>query len=229
MVDADVSEKIRVVLVEDHAVMREGTRLILEAEEDIEVVAEASDGEDAVKLCIQLKPDVVVLDIKLKGMNGVEAAKRIRIGAPDCAILVLSAYDYEQYVKAMLRAGARGYLLKSASGREVVEAVRLINAGGSPFSAVIASQIIEELSKSEAPFPPRKPSVEDLSEREFEVLRLLAKGARNTQIAEELSIGVHTVESHVKRICAKLSAKSRGEAVVNARQRGLLEIDELVV
>ncbi|MBI2954768.1 MAG: response regulator transcription factor [Chloroflexi bacterium] len=228
MGEGDVTERIRVVLAEDHAVMREGTRLILEAEEDIEVVAEADDGKDAVRLCAELMPDVIVLDIKLKEMNGVEVAKQIRVAAPRCSVLVLTAYDYEQYVKAMLRAGAKGYLLKSASGREVVEAVRLVSVGGSAFSAAITRQIVEELSDDDGPLPHRKAPPEDLSDREFEVLRLLARGARNVQIAEELSIAIHTVESHVRRICAKLTASSRGEAVLIARQRGLLDIDELM-
>jgi DNA-binding NarL/FixJ family response regulator len=160
-------------------------------------------------------------------MNGVEAAKRIKFTSPDSIILVLSSYDYEQYVKAMLRAGAKGYILKSASGRELVEAIRLACAGGSPFSEAIARQIVESLSKNESPLPPRKSSIEELSEREFEVLRLLAKGTKNTQIAELLEISINTVESHVKRLCGKLKVNTRGEAVVAARQRGLLEIDEV--
>lgn len=227
MIESEVARKIRVVLVDDHAVMREGTRLIFDAVEDIEVVAEAEDGEDAIRLCTELKPDVVILDIKLKGMNGVEAAKRIKFSVPECAILVLSAYDYEQYVKAMLRAGARGYVLKSASGREVVEAIRLVCAGGSPFSASITAQIVESISNNEAPFLSRKTSTEEFSDREFEVLRLLARGATNPQIADDLGITVNTVEFHVRKICSKLGVHTRGEAVVNARQRGLLEIDEV--
>jgi DNA-binding NarL/FixJ family response regulator len=225
---ADSEKKIRVVLADDHAVMREGTRLILDAEDDIEVIAEAEDGEEAARLCLELCPDVVLLDIKLKGLNGVEAAKRIHFTNPDCAILALSAYDYEQYVKAMMRAGALGYMLKSASGREVVEAVRLASTGASPLSASIAAQMVERSCPPEAPTLKGRPSEIDLSDREIEVLRLVARGAKNARIAEELDISVNTVETHVKRICTRLGAATRGEAVVAAMQRGYLESDEMV-
>ncbi len=227
--EADSVKRIRVVLADDHVVMREGTRLILDAEDDIEVIAEAEDGEDAARLCMELQPDVVLLDIKLKGMNGVEAAKRIRHSTPNCAILALSAYDYEQYVRAMMRAGAKGYLLKSASGREVVEAVRLASAGASPLSSSIAAHMVEGSGPHEMPFLAGRPATLDLTDREFEVLRLLAKGVKNVQIAEDLGISVNTVESHVKKICNKLGAATRGEAVISAMQRGYLEMDELVL
>ncbi len=217
------------VLADDHAVMREGTRMILDAEDDIEVIAEAEDGEDATRLCQELQPDVVLLDVKLRGMNGVEAAKRIHHVMPDCAILALSAYEYEQYVRAMMKAGARGYMLKSASGREVVEAVRLASSGASPLSASIAARMVESSSSVELSHAGGRPLDLDLSDREFEVLRLLARGAKNAQIADELEISVNTVETHVKRICNKLGATTRGEAVVSAMQRGYLEMDELVL
>ncbi|MBI4320872.1 MAG: response regulator transcription factor [Chloroflexi bacterium] len=211
-----VSEKIRVLLVDDHKVMRDGTRLILEAADDIEVVAEAESGEDAVRLALLLKPDVVVLDIKLKGQSGVQAAGRIKAEAPESQIVVLTAYDYDQYVRAMLEAGALGYILKSDGGRELVEAVRLVSEGSSAFSYWVAQRLIAEFCRATAtkkPFP-------ELSQRELEVLRLAARGGPYQQIAEGLGISTRTVESHIRNICDKLKVDTREDAVIEARKRG---------
>ncbi len=214
-------DRIRVLLVDDHAVMREGTRLILEAADDIEVVAEADSGEDAVRLALEVQPDVVVLDIKLKGKGGVHAAEQIKSELPETQILVLTAYDYDQYVRAMLDAGALGYLLKSASGREVVEAVRLVSKGGAAFSYWIAQRLIDEFCKSSSVQPVKNPSGE-LSEREMEVLRLAARGARPLQISQSLSIGIRTVESHMRNIFDKLEVTSRYDAIIVARRKGYI-------
>ncbi|MGB5931463.1 MAG: response regulator transcription factor, partial [Anaerolineae bacterium] len=166
-------EKIKVFLAEDHVLMREGTREFLEREEDIEVVGEAGDGEETVRLATQLRPDVAIIDIAMPKLNGIEATKRIKAQNPSTAILILTAYDNDQYIFAVLDAGAAGYLLKSVDSQELVDAVRAVHAGESVLHPTVARKVLDRLA-ARRPRPVDDEGVERLTKREMEVLKLAA-------------------------------------------------------
>jgi DNA-binding NarL/FixJ family response regulator len=198
-------ERILVLIVDDHALHRDGTRRILEQYSDIEVIGEAESGELALALINQLHPSVVLMDIRLPGINGIETTRRIRERHPDVRVLVISAYEEDEYVRGALEAGASGYLSKTAPGRELVEAVRAVASGATVLqSGLLASILVGPAS-----------SVEGLTERELTILQLLATGSLNKQIASQLGISTRTVERHCDHIYAKLGVKSRTEAVVH--------------
>jgi len=218
--------KIRIVIADDHAIVRQGTRSLLEREKDLEVVGEAGDGEEAVRLIEQLRPDVAIVDIAMPKLNGIEVTRRIKPGCPSTAVLILSAYDDDEYVFALLEAGAAGYLLKDVDSREVVEAVRAVHAGESVLHPVIARKVISRLVSQAAKVGGEKPTVE-LSEREMEVLKLATKGMSNQDIAKELFISRRTVQGHLTSIFNKLGVGSRTEAIFRAVKRGWLSFEEL--
>ncbi len=218
-------DKIRIVIAEDHAVVRQGTRSLLEREDDLEVVGEAADGEQAVKLIGDLRPDVAILDIAMPKLNGIEVTRQVKPRFPSTAILILTAYDNDEYVFALLEAGAAGYLLKDADSREVVKAVRAVHAGESVLHPVIARKVISHLASPTARAA-EKPAT-DLSEREVDVLKLAAKGMSNEDIATELFISKRTVQGHLSSIFNKLGAGSRTEAIFQAVKRGWLSFEEL--
>jgi DNA-binding NarL/FixJ family response regulator len=198
-------ERILVLIVDDHALHRDGTRRILEQYSDIEVIGEAESGELALALINQLHPSIVLMDIGLPGINGIETTRRIRERHPDVRVLVISAYEEDEYVRGALEAGASGYLSKTAPGRELVEAVRAVASGATVLqSGLLASILVGPAS-----------SVEGLTERELTILQLLATGSLNKQIASQLGISTRTVERHCDHIYAKLGVKSRTEAVVH--------------
>jgi DNA-binding NarL/FixJ family response regulator len=215
---------ITVLLADDHAMVREGTREILERHSDIRVVGEAADGEEAVRLACALKPHVVLMDIGMPRLNGIEATRRIKTSCPMVAILVLTAYDDDQYVFAILQAGAAGYLLKSVRGSELVEAVRAIHAGESVLHPAVARKVIGRLATGAAS-PKGEGDEPALSEREMEVLRLAAKGASNKEIAHALSISPRTVQVHLANIFSKLQVGSRTEAVLYAVKKGWVVLE----
>jgi NarL family two-component system response regulator LiaR len=219
-------EKIRVMLAEDHVVVREGTREIIQHEDDMEVVGEAGDGEEAVVLAPRVKPDVIIMDVNMPKLNGIEATKQIKAIMPKVAVLVLTAYDNDQYVSALLEAGAAGYLLKNIKGRELIEAVRAVNAGESVLHPKIARKVLNRFAIYGTK-PEGEPIVNILSERELEVLKLAAKGLSNRDIAEQLFLSIRTVQAHLGNIFNKLDVGSRTEAILYGLKKGWFSVEDL--
>lgn len=214
-------EPIRILIADDHAVLRSGLRLLLNGQPDFEVVGEASTGEETVERAIALRPDVLLLDIAMPDLNGLEAARRIRQQAPDLRILVLTMYDDEAYLRQFLEMGAAGYLLKKAADTELVAAIRAVHRGESFLYPSLQGRLIDSYLKQ--PSAPTTPEGKDgLSPREVDVLRLVALGYTNQQVADELCIGVSTVETHRTRIMEKLGLRGRAQLVRYALARGLV-------
>lgn len=207
---------IRVLVVDDHALHRDGTRHILEDHDDLEVVGDAESGEAALALVNQLRPDVVLLDIRLPGISGIETTRRLHEHHPDVRVLMVTAYDDDEYVRGAFEAGAVGYLSKSAPGRELVEAVRAVAAG----ATVLRPALLRPLLTREESQPAR------LTEREVAVLQLLAEGLHNKQVATRLGISARTVERHCDNIYVKLGVGSRTEAVVRAISSKLVKVGD---
>lgn len=222
----DRAKVTRVVLADDHAVVRKGIRDFLEEEGDIQVVAEAANGEEAVALSVQHRPDVTVLDIQMPVMTGIEAARQIKAQLPDVRILVLTAYDDDPYIFAMLQAGASGYVLKNAPAQELTRAVRTVAAGGSAMDPTVTAKVMAQLSSGKP--PGAQAVVEGLTPRELDVLRLAAKGHTNRAIGLELGISDRTVQGHLANIFGKLGVTTRTEAVLLAMKQGWLTLDEAV-
>jgi DNA-binding NarL/FixJ family response regulator len=215
-------ELIRVILVDDHAVVRKGIREFLEDEGDIQVVAEAADGKAALALIGENEPDVVVLDIQMPGLNGIDLTRQLRATANPVGILVLTAYDDDPYIMAGIEAGANGYVLKSASPEEIVRAVRAVYEGQSAVDPAVASKLIEYLSGRSGTAASKAP--ESLTDRELEVLALVAQGLTNRAIGRRLGISDRTVQGHLANVFSKLGASSRTEAVMAAVKLGWIEI-----
>jgi DNA-binding NarL/FixJ family response regulator len=211
---SDSPRKIRVLLADDHAVVRAGIRLFLEHAGDIEVVAEADDGEMAKSMLQLHRPDVAILDIQMPGASGIEITRWIRSNLKNVAVLILTAYDDDPYVLAVLQAGANGFVLKTASPGEIIQAVRDVHAGKSAVNALIAQKLVVHIAHSEAQ------PVESLTEREMEVLIMTAKGYTNKAIGVQLGISDRTVQGHLAHIFDKLNATSRTEAVMRAVSLG---------
>ena len=217
--------KIRILLAEDHAIVREGTRELLEQEEDLQVVGEAVDGEEAVRMTTTLSPDVVIMDIAMPKLNGIEATKQIKARCPATAVLILTAYDDDQYVFALLDAGAAGYLLKNVRGRELIEAVRQVAMGEAVLHPTVARKVLNRFASSPGQASPEE-ALDQLTPREMEVLKLAAKGITNQAIADELVVSVRTVQAHLNHTFGKLGVGSRTEAVMYALRRGWLTLED---
>ena len=217
---------IKLLIADDHAVVREGTRQILEREADINVVAEAADGEEAVRMADKSSPDVIIMDIAMPKMDGIEATKQIKALHPNIAILILTAYDDDQFVFNLIEAGAAGYLLKSVRGHELVEAVRAVNAGESVLHPAIARKVLNRFAPAAGKEPKQK-ILEVLSDREVEVLQLAARGLSNQDIANELCLSLRTVQAHLGHIFNKLQVSSRTEAVVRALKEGWITLSDV--
>jgi two-component system response regulator NreC len=219
--------KIRLLVVDDHPVVRAGLRTLLSAQDDIEVVGEADDGRAAIEQAIKLKPDVVVMDITMKGMGGLEATHAIKERLPHTKVLALTMHEDEEYLRQMLEAGATGYVLKQAVDTELVVAIRAVQRGEiflySSFSRILLGDIVQpdETDPSSA----KVDSYERLSQREREVLRLVALGHTNQEIADQLYLSVKTVETYRARVMDKLNLRSRSALVRYALKRGLLDDD----
>ena len=221
------TDKIRIIIADDHKVVREGTRELLQKENDLDVVGEAGDGEEAVKLVEKLKPDVAIVDIAMPRLNGIEATKQIKAISPRTAVLILTGYDYDQYVFALLEAGAAGYLLKDVRGQEVIEAVRAVHAGESVLHPVVARKALDHFVRSEK----NKANVVQspvLTDREIEVLRSVARGQGNKEIAQDLNLSVRTIQAHLGNIFNKLKVSSRIEAVRSGLKNGLLTLEDII-
>ncbi|MCK4452003.1 MAG: response regulator transcription factor [Anaerolineae bacterium] len=218
-----MTKMIHVVLADDHAVVRKGIRQFLEEADDITVVAEASDGAEAVRMVEAHQPDVAVLDIRMPEVTGVEATRLIKERFPQVRVLVLTAYDDDPYVFALLQAGADGYVLKTASGDELVRAVRTVHQGGTALSPEIAAKVVRQAT-SHRP-EGAADQVETLTTRELDVLRLAARGLTNRAIGHGLGISHRTVQGHLASIYGKLGVNSRTEAVTEALRRGWIVIE----
>jgi DNA-binding NarL/FixJ family response regulator len=218
------SAALRVLLVDDQQLMREGLRTLLELEEGLSVVGEAADGAAAVQAFAELAPDVVLMDIRMPKMDGVEATRRIRGRFPDAKILVLTTFDEDELVFAAVRAGARGFLLKDISGAELAAAVRNVAGGGAALQAGVARKVMDAFARLAQPSASaERHLVEPLSGRERAVLGLLARGLSNKEIAEQLFLAEGTVKNHVSTILQKIDARDRTQAALKARELGLLE------
>ena len=206
------------MIADDHTLVREGTRQILQQAPDLEVVGEAARGDDAVKLAATLEPDVLILDFRMPGLNGIEVTRAVVARRPELRVLLLSAYDDDSYVAEALGAGAAGYLLKTAPGEELIEAVRAVHSG----TTVLQDSLSRKLAlRSVRP----QPVAAQLSHRELEVLRQTARGLSSKEIAGRLSISQRTVEGHLNNIYSKLGVSSRTEAVVQAAARGMITLE----
>ena len=215
-------DKLTVLIADDHPLVREALHRALEGEKDIEIVAEVGDGEEAVKFASELKPNVAVMDIVMPKLNGIEATRKIKEIAPDTAILILTAYDDDEYVLGLLDAGAAGYLLKSARGRDLVGAIRAIRSGESVLHPKIIAKLLKRATI--APAGEHKAS-ELLSERESEILKLVTSGMSNKEIAEKLFLSQRTIKAHLTNIFNKLNVASRSEAIVKGLQWGLVTLE----
>ncbi len=218
-----MKDKLTILIADDHPLLREALRHALEREKDVDVIAEAGDGEEAVRLASELKPDVVVMDIVMPKLNGIEATKKIKEIAPNIAILILTAYDDEEYVLGLLDAGAAGYLLKSARGRDLVEAIRAIRSGES----VLHPNIIAKLLKRAMTAPVEEHKHTELfRERELQILKLVALGRSNKEIAGKLFLSERTVKAHLTNIFNKLNVASRSEAIVKGLKWELVTLED---
>ena len=223
--DSMATQILKVLLVDDHPLIRQAVRSILEKEKDINVVGEAGNGEQAIELTGKLAPDVVMMDFSMPGMNGLEATRRIKAQFPKVSVLVLTVLDDDQSIRDIMQAGASGYLVKSVFGQEVVQAVRAVAVGEMVLSPAIGKKLINQAAHH--PLKPVKLSDgEKLSVRELEVLKLAATGMANKEIASSLGINLRTVKGHFVDIFAKLGVSSRTEAVMTGVRAGFLSVDD---
>ena len=219
-------DSIKILLAEDHAVVRESIHESLSREAEFNVVGEASDGEEAVRLAQKLVPDVILMDISMPVLNGIEATRQIKLFQPSAAILILTAYDDEQYIFSVLSAGAAGYLLKDVGMQELVEAIKTVYKGDSVLHPTIAKKVLQQI-RSLKDVPPKEQPHDVLSDRESHVLRLAASGLSNNAIAQELHLSVSTIQSHLRSIFNKLGVGSRTEAMIQAMKKGLLTLKDI--
>jgi len=217
-----MSKKIRVLVVDDHPVVRKGLIAMLETEPEIELVGEASNGEEAVEKVAELKPQVVLMDLVMPGMDGIEATRQIKQIAPEVNILVLTSFSTNDKVVPSLNAGALGYLLKDSNPTDLMHAIRQVAQGEAWLHPAVTRQVLRQLNKMEEPEEP----TEKLTDRELEVLKYMARGYNNQEIARLLVVSAATVHTHVSRILAKLNVTSRTQAVIYAMRNGLVPMED---
>ena len=213
-------EAIRILIVDDHPVVREGISAMLQHKPDFKIVGEASNGREAIEKARKLEPDVVLMDLRMPEIDGVEAITRIKAEKPDIKFIILTTYSDDEYIFKGIAAGARAYLLKDAPREELFKAIRAVSRGESLIQPVVASKVLDKLAE----LSKKTTSTEDLSEREIEVLKLMAKGASNKDIADQLSITQSTVKTHITSIFQKLDVTTRTEAVMTALKKGIIQL-----
>jgi len=212
---------IRVLVADDQSMVRAGFRMLLGGEEDIEVVAEASDGLEAVAKAAKFEPSLILMDIRMPELDGLEATRRILAADPQARILILTTFDLDEYVYEALRAGASGFVLKDDSPEQLLTAIRTVAAGDALLSPAVTKRAIQKFARTPRPDPPKE--IDELSEREREVFRLMTRGLSNAEIGKQLFISETTVKTHVTHILQKLNLRDRVQAVVLAYQAGLFE------
>ncbi len=218
-----MADSIRVLLVDDQRLLREGLRILLELEPDLEIVGEAEEGQGALSAYAELRPQVVLMDVRMPGMDGVEATRRLRDRWPEARVIILTTFDDDEYVFEGLRAGACGYLLKDVSGRDLAAAIRTVAAGGVLIEPSVARKVVDEFARLAPPHRSAGEGLpEPLSEREQEILVLLAQGLSNREISEHLVLAPGTVKNYVTTILQKLGARDRTQAALRAHELGLL-------
>ncbi|MEU8249253.1 response regulator transcription factor [Nonomuraea sp. NPDC048916] len=217
---------IRVLIADDQGMVRTGFRVFLSAQPDIEVVGEAADGAQAVERAVALAPDVVLMDVRMPVMDGLEATRRLLSGGGGPKVLILTTFDLDDYVYEALRAGASGFLLKDASAAQLAEAVRVVAAGDALIAPAVTKRLIHEFARLGAPRAPAARRLADLTERETEVLTLVAQAMSNQEIAGTLVVAEQTVKSHVGRVLMKLGLRDRAQAIVYAYETGLVRPGE---
>lgn len=220
-----MSDKIRLLLADDHAVVRSGLRLLLEAQPDMAIIGEVENGADAIRRTAELGPDVVLMDIEMPGMNGIEATRRIRAESAKTAVLALTMYEDDQYFFEMLRAGASGYVPKRAAPDELVSAIRAVSRGEVFLYPSLAGRLVQDYLQRRD-MEAQEPTVDELTPREQEVLTLIAQGLSNGEIGEELVISAKTVDRHRENIMRKLNLHNRVDLVKYALRKGLIDLEE---
>ncbi len=217
-------DRIKVLIADYHVLVRDGTRRILEAEQDLKVVAEAGDGEEAITMISSLKPDVAIVDIAMPKLDGIEVTKKIKECCPATAVLILTAYDDDQFIFRLLEAGAAGYLLKSVRSQELVEAVRALNQGESVLHPAVARKVLDYFASGKIR---EQDPLEILSQREMEIIKLVTMGLSNKDIADQLFLSIRTVQHHLGSIFSKLGVGSRTDAVIRALKEGWVTLDDV--
>ncbi len=215
-----MAESVRILIADDHRFVREGIAAVLNREKDLEVVGQACDGSEAVSQASKLRPDIILMDLQMPGVDGVEAIRQIREQDPNASIVILTMFDTDDYIFRGIEAGARAYVLKDASSADVLEAIRALHRGASVIESTVATRLMDrfcELSRAQAP-------AGALSPREMEVLKLMAEGSANKEIAEHLYIEASTVKTHTIHIFKKLGVKRRSSAVAEAVKRGIIRL-----
>jgi DNA-binding NarL/FixJ family response regulator len=218
--------KTRILIADDHAMLREGMRNLLSQERDFEVVGEAANGEEAVGLARELKPDIIIMDIVMPKLNGVEATRQIRQLSPATAVLILTAYSDIRYIVELLEAGACGYLLKDAPGKEVVKAIRAVRSGESVLDPEVTRKLVERLAGMSRGTEKRE-SGGQLTARELEILKWAARGLSNKELSEKLFISLRTVKAHMTNIFNKLGCSSRTDAIIKGLKLGYIDLNDM--
>ncbi len=217
-----IIEKTRILIADDHHMVRQGIRQLLERENDFEVVGETDNGLEAVRLAHELNPEIIIMEARMPKLSGVEATRRLKLEHPQAAVLILTDSDDDEYIAGLIGAGAAGYLLKSAHGEELAQAIRLVRAG----QFVSAPMVVQKLYRRATQRPLAVTSIEHLTHREMEVLKLVARGMNNRDIAGELGICLRTVKSHLETIFSKIGVNSRTEAVLEAMKHGWVSLED---
>jgi len=218
--------KTRILIADDHAMLREGMRNLIKQEKDFELVGEAADGEEAVRLAAELKPDIIIMDIVMPKLNGVEATKQIKQVSPSSALLILTAYSDIRYIVGLLEAGACSYLLKNSPAKEIVRAIRAVRSGESVLDPDVTRKLVQRLaSLTRSPGESKASGL--LTAREMEILKLASRGISNKELSEKLFISLRTVKAHMTNIFNKLGCSSRTDAIIKGLKQGYIDLDDI--